>query len=243
MVDQRTTVSNKGQKSKFSKTCSLLSQYMKEMGSLRGLALHMAPLLDKSLAPTTTMNLLPGVVGASREDQTENHQKREPPKSTDLFRHNYGFDSEIKLMLKGQLTIFYGGKVLVFDDYPQDKAKNLMHMASKESNIAAQHFCFSAADCHPKLDSTSLPVSSPAPVAATPQVSLSKAIESDMPIARSNSLHRFLEKRKYRICTKAPYQVRGSPAPAIEAEPESSESRLNLGTQDEATSASIAGIN
>ncbi|KAG6526155.1 protein TIFY 10b-like isoform X2 [Zingiber officinale] len=236
MVDQRTTVSNKGQKSKFSKTCRLLSHYLKEMGSLRGLALHMAP-VGKSLAPTATMNLLPGV-GASREDQTqtENHQKREPLKSTDLFPHNYGFDSEIKLLPKGQLTIFYGGRVLVFDDYPQDKAKNLMHMARKVNTIGAQHFCFSTADCHPKLDSTSLPASSAAPVAATSQVSLSMAIESDMPLARRNSLHRFLEKRKYRICTKAPYQIRGSPASAIEADPESSQSWLNLGTQRTANS-------
>lgn len=41
-----------------------------------------------------------------------------------------------------QLTIFYAGEVLVFDNYPADRAKDLMQMASKES-IAAQNFSFS----------------------------------------------------------------------------------------------------
>jgi jasmonate ZIM domain-containing protein len=36
---------------------------------------------------------------------------------------------------KQQLTIFYGGKVLVFDDFPADKAKGLMQLASKDSPV------------------------------------------------------------------------------------------------------------
>lgn len=36
---------------------------------------------------------------------------------------------------KNQLTIFYNGKVLVFNDFPADKAKGLMQLASKGSPI------------------------------------------------------------------------------------------------------------
>jgi jasmonate ZIM domain-containing protein len=34
-----------------------------------------------------------------------------------------------------QLTIFYGGKALVFDDFSTDKAKDLMQLASKGSPV------------------------------------------------------------------------------------------------------------
>ena len=46
-------------------------------------------------------------------------------------------------MEKGQLTIFYAGKMMVFDDILAAKAKDLMQMARNES-IAAQKFRFSA---------------------------------------------------------------------------------------------------
>lgn len=58
---------------------------------------------------------------------------------------------------KAQLTIFYCGKVLVFDDFPADKAEDLLQMASKES-IAAQKIAFTApssstgADCSSQLE-------------------------------------------------------------------------------------------
>ncbi|URE01208.1 tify 10b [Musa troglodytarum] len=94
------------------------------------------------------------------------------------FRHTEKFS---------QLTIFYGGKVLVFDDFPADKAKDLLQMAGKESTVA------------PKLG---LPVPSPTNAAeSSTQNGLPKPFQanaSDMPIARKNSLHRFLEKRKDR---------------------------------------------
>ncbi|WOL19822.1 protein TIFY 10b-like [Canna indica] len=225
----------KGEKfSNFSQTCRLLSQYLKENGSLGGLALEMAP-KGKYLAPTT-MNLLPGLDAAEKEEQVEKNPERNPPKSMDLFPQNSGFssaveesakNSDIGAKEKGQLTIFYGGKVLVFDDFPAEKANNLMQMANMES-IAAQNVSFSAP----------APAPAPAPAApadcpskSPPQETLSKTNASDMPIARRNSLHRFLEKRKDRISTKAPYQVNGLSALANEGKPESSQPWLNFGNQ------------
>ncbi|XP_072973059.1 protein TIFY 10b-like isoform X2 [Typha angustifolia] len=91
---------------------------------------------------------------------------------------------------KAQLTIFYSGKVLVFDNFPGDKVKDLMEMASN-GKLLAQSFNAGAPPLMPRTTSSyhKLPL---------------QANASDMPIARRNSLHRFLEKRKD---SKAPYQV------------------------------------
>ncbi|KAG6499272.1 hypothetical protein ZIOFF_039029 [Zingiber officinale] len=42
---------------------------------------------------------------------------------------------------KSQLSIFYGGKVLVFDNFPAEKAKNLMKLASKGSSTTNSLTC------------------------------------------------------------------------------------------------------
>lgn len=80
--------------------------------------------------------------------------------------------------MKGQLTFFYGGRVVVFDDFPADRAEKVVRMASEESNIAAQNFTFSApaaADCLTKLGN----------LAPAPEESLSKANAAGMHITCS----------------------------------------------------------
>lgn len=37
---------------------------------------------------------------------------------------------------RAPLTIFYGGKMLVFDDFPEDKAEELMQLAGSGGNTA-----------------------------------------------------------------------------------------------------------
>ncbi|XP_010917442.1 protein TIFY 10a [Elaeis guineensis] len=246
------------EKSSFSVTCSRLSQFLKGKGSFGDLGLEIAPRPIEQArgiirAPTTTMKLMPGV-DVSEEDHSENGAGQTAPKSMDLFPQHTGFDSVLapakvessmsshnKEPEKNQLTIFYAGKVLVFDNFPAEKVKDLMQMAMKES-LTAQNLGFTTPSStaarvdfshqtSPNIASTtgSQPVVLQNSMPKPPQ-----ANASDMPIARRNSLHRFLEKRKDRISTKAPYQVNAAAAAASSAavdaaKAEDSESWLGLG--------------
>ncbi|XP_042404584.1 protein TIFY 10a-like, partial [Zingiber officinale] len=103
---------------------------------------------------------------------------------------------------KSQLSIFYGGKVLVFDNFPAEKAKNLMKLASKGSSTTNSLTCVppslltealtSSGSLSYQKNSTLVPKA-----ASNPVVPLLKPI-ADLPIARKVSVQRFLEKRKDR---------------------------------------------
>nr|UUG47642.1 jasmonate ZIM domain protein 1 [Gastrodia elata] len=135
------------------------------------------------------MSLLPGIdvsVGDDFAGAKGDALPQKAPKSIDLFPCNPPDAApSAKQPEMSQLTIFYGGRVLVFDNFPAEKAEDLMQLASKESAPAADR-----------------PPNSPVIFPSRPQPSF-----SDLPIARKASLHRFLEKRKDRITAKAPYQA------------------------------------
>ncbi|KAK3133419.1 hypothetical protein QOZ80_6AG0536320 [Eleusine coracana subsp. coracana] len=188
-------------KSSFAVTCSLLSQYLKEnKGGLQGLAMAPPPAGPGVYGPPTTMNLLSALdapaepkdaAKATDERSPEENASTEPPAlAVPADQQNGENPREEAGEEAKQLTIFYGGKVVVFDNFPATKVNDLLQMVNGgqgvgkgSSNAAAQNL--------PK-----------------PSHNL-----SDMPIARRNSLHRFLEKRKDRIIAKAPYQV----DPSVEA--------------------------
>ncbi|KAL8102714.1 protein TIFY 10A-like [Apium graveolens] len=160
------------EKSSFSQTCSLLSQYLKEKGSLGDLSLGIGFESNGTTAPWTppaasTMNLFPVTEkpgqGIPAKQQPEN----------------------------AQMTIFYGGQVVVFNDLSSEKAKEIMMLASKACSSLKQ----------PEV------AVSPKVVGANSLVEAIRPqpIVSDLPIARKASLTRFLEKRKDRITARAPY--------------------------------------
>ncbi|CAN6217793.1 unnamed protein product [Urochloa humidicola] len=170
------------EKSSFAVTCSLLSQYLKDnKGGLQGLGgLGMAPPPSSAggaFRPATTMNLLSALDAPAAEEPNNDAAKAtaEEAKEYDQLAGENPSEEEAQ-----QLTIFYGGKVVVFDKFPSTKVKDLLQIVNAGGDRAA------GATAAPQPSQNSL---------------------SDMPIARRNSLHRFREKRKGRITAKAPYQA------------------------------------
>ncbi|RRT50168.1 hypothetical protein B296_00032070, partial [Ensete ventricosum] len=116
-------IGKRSEKTQFSVTCRLLSQYLKEKGSFGSIGLELAPwpihhqpqgdlssspfiliswvteLTSASFFATekhqapTTLTLLPGV-DVSTEDQTINNTDQNAPKSMELFPQLAGFDPE-----------------------------------------------------------------------------------------------------------------------------------------------------
>ncbi|RZC90185.1 hypothetical protein C5167_044814 [Papaver somniferum] len=176
----------------FSQTCNLLSQYMKEnKGSFGPTGMNLSS--SSSPAPAPVMGV-----------PSPLFYNREVNKSMDLFPQRTGFaptttSTETKKPEAAQMTIFYGGKVLVFDNLPVEKAKEVMNFAKNFSPVTSNSVA------------ASKDVLPPRPV-QQPQQQVQQKQFGDLPIARKASLHRFLEKRKDRINAKAPYQVTGTPA-------------------------------
>lgn len=219
------------EKPSFSQKCSMLSQYLKEKGSFGDLSLGMTRTIEPN---GTTMNFFPAI-----ENQTNMATPRDL-KFMNLFPQQAGFGSsrpegEAPKMAdyslnkpatgepeRAQMTIFYGGQVIVLNDFPADKAKEVMLLASQESspNLTAQANQAKSNNAFP-FNVTKNPIDSGVSAPPSPTVVPSfggKAIQEsvqqapspiacDLPIARKASLHRFLEKRKDRINARAPYQI------------------------------------
>ncbi|GAB4853677.1 hypothetical protein Ancab_017867 [Ancistrocladus abbreviatus] len=176
-----------GHKSTFSQTCNLLSQYLKEKRSLGDLGLGIADNVVETKGTNnydsfrqTTMNLFPQQAGFG---SSSCQIKTEPPVA--------------------QMTIFYGGQVIVFNDFPAEKAKEIMELASRGSSRNLRNGAAGNINsAKPVVDPANL-------VPANPQIDQERAAPfgSDLPIARKASLHRFLEKRKDRIIARAPYST------------------------------------
>nr|CAB3458608.1 unnamed protein product [Digitaria exilis] len=208
----------------FAVACSLLSRFVRQNGpAVAELGLGIKGEAESQRAPAT-MSLLPAAEAEEAERRKE---------TMELFPQSAGFgvqDAARETEKKDksqQLTIFYGGKVLVFDDFPADKAKDLMQLASKSGPVVQNVGLPQPPAPATVTDNTKVHKAMPAPVSNLPVAPAAAAQKpartnaSDMPIARKASLHRFLEKRKDRLTSKTPYQNSPADATPVKKEPES----------------------
>ncbi|CAA2984563.1 Hypothetical predicted protein [Olea europaea subsp. europaea] len=141
------------EKSNFVHTCNLLSQFIKEKGSLRDLnfeigdrveSLESIVKADKSQVAASTRtksltNMEKPVQESTKQDTSMDPIPRRgmPGSSSNLQdAANKAVKRQAATMesKNAQLTIFYAGRVLVFDDYPPEKVTELAEFASKESS-------------------------------------------------------------------------------------------------------------
>ncbi|GAV76247.1 tify domain-containing protein/CCT_2 domain-containing protein [Cephalotus follicularis] len=235
------------EKSSFNQKCSKLSQYLKEKGDFGDLSLGMTCNLEANGTPemlratAATMNLFP-VTGNPGDVWSRNMAVPRNIKSMEFFPQCSDFlpsihkedviktldKSEIKPSVSepetAQMTIFYAGQVIVFNDFPAHKAKEVMLLASNgcsqshvdypSSSLAQNQATFGSNIVKNPVEPTSLiPVSSSilpnfgGNVIQEINQPTSRPIVCDLPIKRNASLHRFLEKRKDRIKARAPFQT------------------------------------
>ncbi|KAL8191813.1 hypothetical protein R6Q57_028544 [Mikania cordata] len=175
------------ERSSFSKTCNLFSQYLKENSTFPDLTLGRFLISSKS-----KLNLSVNVV-----DEFLKYVKFEffmilmcsgrRAATMSLFPVTETARATVHTQAQKQqdqsrtMTIFYNGQVIVFNDLAPEKVEEIMKVA--EQGVAQKH---------PKPDEPS---------------NRTVVANSDLPIARKASLARFLEKRKDRITARSPYQV------------------------------------
>lgn len=201
-------------RSAFSQTCALLSRYVKEKKAFGDLSFDVASNIDgrdsNKAFRQTTMNLFP-VNQMAEEIQTLEKDNSTPQKP---------ISSEIK---SAPMTIFYGGQVIVINDLPAHKAKEIMELVSlgifQNPNTTTGAVALNDNDngiingknsmSKSMLDLTSLipPSLNVIPTMQEPAQKAIPTIISDLPQKRKASLHRFLGKRKERVAAKAPYTI------------------------------------
>ena len=203
----------------FAMACNLLSQFVRKNGAA---AVDLGLGINKVEAEAKTT--LPGAEEAGRKETMELF-----PQSAGLGAvQDAAAPDATRELEKQQLTIFYGGKVLVFNDFPADKAKGLMQLASKGNPVVQNVSAPATVTDSTKVQAAVPVLESSLPAAQADAPKPARANTSDMPIARKASLHRFLEKRKDRLHAKAPYQASPSDASLVKKEPEN-QAWLGLG--------------
>ncbi|XP_042050054.1 protein TIFY 10b-like [Salvia splendens] len=122
--------------SNFAETCNLLSQYMKQKRTLRDLNLEIGGKVESIETLVKPGSSLAAAKRASTDSPV--NCAKSALTATEIpivaVEEASDKDSTCKDPKIAQLTIFYSGKVLVFDDFPADKVRDVVHVAKKSGS-------------------------------------------------------------------------------------------------------------
>ncbi|XP_056849416.1 protein TIFY 11B isoform X2 [Raphanus sativus] len=135
------------EKSNFNRRCSLLSRYLKEKGSFGNIDIGLARNSDPGLAGKSDLRAQQNAIKKADISETRPFkltQKQLSVGETSISSRGKAIDvvdlSEPRNVPEepktSQLTIFFGSKVIVYNEFPEDKAKEIIE-AAKEANPVA----------------------------------------------------------------------------------------------------------
>ncbi|KAL1203745.1 Protein TIFY 11B [Cardamine amara subsp. amara] len=209
------------EKSNFSQRCSLLSRYLKEKGSFGNINIGLARKSDLELAGTLDPIGQQDVIKKAETWETRpveliqklsigeaSTSSRGKAKDADLSEP----EKVVPVPENSQLTIFFGGKVMVYDEFPEDKAKEIMEVAKEASLVAVdskktQNHMNLDMNINNKSDVVIPDLNEPTSSGNNEDQETGQKHQVVERIARRASLHRFFAKRKDRAVARAPYQV------------------------------------